>query len=127
MTRSFPGADIGSDHDLVVMTFRVRRKKTKKPNGSRLRFAFDKLRNIDMAGTFETTTVGKFAFLISLGDYDIDIDCMITIYNTAVTDIASEIFRKERRRKKPRVTRDVLDLCDERRDLKKKEKKIQKS
>ena len=45
---------------------------------------------------------------------------MITTYNTAVTDAASEILGKERRRKKPWVTKDVLDLCDERRDLKKK-------
>ena len=45
---------------------------------------------------------------------------MITTYNTAVTDAASEILGKERRRKKPWVIKDVLDLCDERRDLKKK-------
>ena len=32
----------------------------------------------------------------------------------------SEILAKVRRRKKPWVTKDVLDLCDERRDLKKK-------
>ena len=47
-------------------------------------------------------------------------DTMITTYNTAVTDAASEILGKERRRKKPWVTKDVLDLCDERRDSKKK-------
>ena len=51
---------------------------------------------------------------------DMDMDTMITTYNTAVTDAASEILGKERRRKKPWVTKDVLDLCDERRDLKKK-------
>ena len=49
-----------------------------------------------------------------------NIDTMITTYNTAVTDAASEILGKKRRRKKPWVTKDVLDLCDERRDLKKK-------
>ena len=49
-----------------------------------------------------------------------DMDTMITTYNTAVTDVASGILGKERRRKKPWVTKDVLDLCDERRDLKKK-------
>ena len=49
-----------------------------------------------------------------------DIDTMITTYNTAVTDAASEILGKERRRKKPWVTKDVLDLFGERRDLKKK-------
>ena len=48
-----------------------------------------------------------------------DIDTTITTYNTAVTDAASEILGKERCRKKPWVTKDVLDLCDERRDLKK--------
>ena len=47
---------------------------------------------------------------------------MITTYNTAVTDAASEILGKERRRKKPWVTKDVLDLCDGRRDLKKRDK-----
>ena len=47
-------------------------------------------------------------------------DTMITTYNTAVTDATSEILGKERHRKKPWFTKDVLDLCDERRDLKKK-------
>ena len=35
-------------------------------------------------------------------------------------EAASEILRNELRRKKPWVTKDVLDLCDERRDSKKK-------
>ena len=48
---------------------------------------------------------------------------MITTYITAATDIASEIHRKECRRKRPWVTRDVFNLCDERRDLKKRQYK----
>ena len=118
-TRSFPGANIGSDHDLVMMTYRIRLKKTEKPTQSRLRFDLDKLRNPDVAGTFQATVGGKFAPLINLKDDDINIDSMITTYNTAVTDTASETLGKVCRRKKPWVTRDVLDLCDERRDLKK--------
>ena len=35
-TRSFQCADLGSDHDLVMMTFRVRLKKARKPNQPRL-------------------------------------------------------------------------------------------
>ena len=62
----------------------------------------------------------KFAPLIGLRDDDMNINTMIITYNTAVTDAASEILGKERRRKKPWVTKDVLDLCDERRDFKKK-------
>ena len=73
-----------------------------------------------MACTFQATIGGKFAPLIGLSDEDMDMDTMITTYNTAVTDAASEILGKERRRKKLWVTKDVLDLCDERRDLKRK-------
>ena len=119
-TRSFPGADIGSDHDLVMMTFRVRLEKARKPTQPRLGFGLEKLRDPDVACTFQATIGRKFAPLTGLSDEDMDMDTMITTYNTAVTDAASEILGKERRRKKPWVTKDVLDLCDERRDLKKK-------
>ena len=47
-----------------------------------------------------------------------DIDTVITTYNTALTGAASEILGKERRREKPWNTKDILDLSDERRDLK---------
>ena len=109
-TRSFPGADIGSDHDLVMIS-RVRLKKARKPNQPRLRFDLEKLRDPGMACTFQATIGGKFAPLIGLSDEDMGIDTMVTTYNSAVTEAASEI---------PWVTKDVLDLCDERRDSKKK-------
>ena len=106
-----------------MMTFQVRLKKTRKPNQPRLRFDLGKLRDPDVACTFQSTIGGKFAPLIGLSDEGMD--TMITIYNTAVTDAASEILGNERRRKKPWVTKDVLDLCDERRDLKKKRYKAE--
>ena len=89
------------------------------PNQPRLRFDLEKPRDPDVACTFQATKSGKFAPLIGLSDEDMDIDTMITTCNTAVTDAASAILGKERRRKKPWVTKDVLNLCDERRDLKK--------
>ena len=119
-TKSFHGADIGSDHDLVMMAFRVRLKKARKPNQPRLRFDLEKPRDLDVACTFQATIGGKFAPLIGLRDEDLDIDTMITTYTTAMTDASREILEKQRRRKKLWVTKDVLDLCDERRDLKKK-------
>ena len=78
-----------------------------------------------MACTFQAAISGKFAPFIGLRDEDMDIDTTITTYNTAVTDAASEILGKERRRKKSWVTKDVLDLCDERRDLKKKRYEVE--
>ena len=49
-----------------------------------------------------------------------DMDTIITTYNTTVTGAASGILGKERGRKTPWITRVVLDLCSERRDMKKK-------
>ena len=96
------------------------KKKVRKPNQPRLRFDLEKLRDPDVACTFQATIRGKFSPLIGLGDENMDIETMITTYSTAVTDAASEIRGKERRRKKQWLTKDVLDLRDERRDLKKK-------
>ena len=93
-----------------MMTFRVRLKKARKPNQPRLRFDLEKLRDPDVTCTFQATIGGKFALLIGLSDEDMDMDTMITTYNTAVTDASSEILGKERRRKKPWITKDVLDL-----------------
>ena len=99
--RKGAGADIGSDHGLVMITFRVRLKKTRKPNQPRLRFDLEKSREPDGACTFQATIGGKFAPLIGLRDDDMDVDTMITTNNTAMTDAACVILRKERRRKKP--------------------------
>ena len=103
-TRSFPGADIGSDHDLVMMTFRVRLKKARKPNQPRVRFDLEKLRDPDVACTFPATIGGKFAPLIGLSDEDMDIDTIITTYWCPTSaPLPLSLY--------------VLDLCDERRDL----------
>ena len=70
--------------------------------------------------TFQEMIGGKFASLIRLRDENMDIDTMITTYNTAVTDAVNEVLGKEHRRKTPRVTKCVLDFCDETRYLTKK-------
>ena len=43
-----------------------------------------------MTCTFQATEGGKFALLSGLKDKDMDINTMITTYNTVVTDAASE-------------------------------------
>ena len=45
-----------------------------------------------MACTFQATIGGKLAQLIGQSDEDMDIDTVITTYNTAVTDAASKIL-----------------------------------
>ena len=83
------------------MTFQVHLKKVRKPNQPRLRFDLEKLRDPDVACSFQATICGKFTSLIGLRDEDMDINTMITTYNTAVTDAASEILGNKCRRKMP--------------------------
>ena len=51
-----------------MMTFQVRLKKTRKPN--QIRFDLEKLRDPDVACTFQATIGGKFAPLIGLSEED---------------------------------------------------------
>ena len=57
---------------------------------------------------------GKFAPLTIMSNEDTDIDSMITTVNTAMTETFSAILGKHRQKKKPWITAEILDLCDER-------------
>ena len=63
---------------------------------------------------------GRFAPLTIMNNEDTDIDSRITTFNTAVTETASEILGKHRQKKKPWISAEILDLCDKRRELRKK-------
>ena len=67
--------------------------------------------------TFQAMIGGKFAPLTIMSIKDTDIDSMITTFNTAVTETASEILGKHRQRKEPWITAEILDLCDKRREM----------
>ena len=104
-TGSFPGADIGSDHDLLMMTFHLRLKRISKQKYTRLKSDLEKLKDPNVLETFRAMIGGRFAPLTIMGNEDTDIDSMITTFNTAVTETASEILGKHRQKKKP------LDHC----------------
>ena len=70
--------------------------------------------------TSQAVISGRFALLTIMSNEDADIGSMITTFNTAVTEAASEILGKHRQKKKPWITADILDLCDKRRELRKK-------
>ena len=84
-TRSFPGAGIGSDYDLLMMTFRLRLKKISKPKHTRLKFDLEKLKDPKVLETFLAMIGGRFAPLTIMSNDDTDIDSMITTFNTEKT------------------------------------------
>ena len=118
-TRSFPGADIGSDHDLL-MTFRLRLKK-KKAASTRLKFDLEKLKDPNVLETFQAIIGGRFAPLTIMSSDNTNLDSMITTFNTAVTETASKVLGKHRQKNKPWITAEILDLYNKR-EREKKEK-----
>ena len=65
--------------------------------------------------TFQAIIGGKFAPVTIMNNENTDLDSMITTFNTAVTKTG-----KHRQKKKPWVTAEIIDLCDKRRELRKK-------
>ena len=127
-TRTFPDADVGirSDHDMVMMTFQTRLKKSRKSTQPRSMFDLEKLNDRTLMSAFHETISGRFAPLDTLVDEDAHLDSMVTHFNKVVTDTAAELLGKQRRKRKPWVTPGVLNLCDQRQDLKKKREAVQK-
>ena len=103
-----------------MIIFHLRPKRISKPKHTRLKFDLEKLKDPNMLESFQAMIGGRFAPLTVMSNEDTDIDSMITTFNTAVTETASEILGKHRQKKKPWITAEILDLCDKRRELRKK-------
>ena len=79
-----------------MRTFHLRLKRISKPKHTRLKFDLEKLKDPDVLETFQAMISGKFAPITIMNNKDTDIDSMITTFNTALTEIASEILGKHR-------------------------------
>ena len=112
--------DTGIDHDLLMKTFQLCLKRISKPKHTSLKFDLENLKDPNVLETFQAMIGGKFAPLTIMDNEDTDLDSMITTFNTAGTETASEIHGKHHQKKKPWVTAEILNLCDRRREQRKK-------
>ena len=62
-----------------------------------------------MLETFQAMIGWRFAPLTIKSNEDTDIDSMITTFNTAVTETASEILGKHRQKKKAWITAEIKE------------------
>ena len=74
-------------------------KKFSEPKHTRLKFDLEKLKDPNVLKTFEAMIGRRFAPLTIMDNED-HLDSMITTFNTAVIETASEILGKHRQRKK---------------------------
>lgn len=63
-----------------------------------MRFDLDKLRDPEVAHIFKATIEGRFAPLFILGEGEIGVNNLTTTLNTVVTEAATEILGKLRRK-----------------------------
>ena len=117
-TRTFPGADVGSDHDLVFVNFKLRLKTIKKPKNTRMKFNLDRLRDPNIAESFKATVGGKFAPLLTLEE-DHSAETLTAQFNKVMIESANETLGNVRRKTQRWVTDEIMDMCDKRRELKK--------
>ena len=115
-TRTFTGADIGSDHDLLMTSVRLRLKKIKKGKSPRIKFDLEKLKDPDIAAEFQATIGGKFAPLLTA---QLDIDSFNNQLNEQFVDTAEAVLGRARGKKQIWMSDEVLEMCDKRRELKK--------
>ena len=113
-TRTFPGADVGSDHDLVMTTIKLKLLAKRTPQSPRIRFDLEKLKDPGIAEVFQAQVGGKFATLAAI---DSDVNTLATNMNEILVETAEKVLGKRRKKIQPWVTNEVLDLCDRRREL----------
>ena len=114
-TRSFPGADIGSDHDPVLATIKLKLKTKCFTKSPRIRFITEKLKDPKIAEVFQAKVGGKFAVPFVP---DSDLDILANGLKEVLISTAEEVLRRQRKKIQSWVTNEVLDLCDPRRQLK---------
>ena len=83
-----------------MMTFRLRLKRINKPKHTRLKFDLEKLKDSSALETFQAMIGWRFAPPTIMCNKDTDLDSMTTTFNTAMSEIASEILGKHRQKKK---------------------------
>ena len=91
-----------------------------KPTQPRIRFELEKQNDPSVMSALQATIGGRLVPFATLVDEDAALDYMVTHFNTAVTDTAAALLGKQRRKRKPWVTSEMLDHCGQRRDLKEK-------
>ena len=123
-TRRFPGADTESDNDLLMMTFHLHLKRISKPRHTRLKFHFQQLRDPNVLETCQAMIGGKFApgSLTIMNHKDSDMDSMTTTLTEKQPVRSLALWQTSRKEKKKKnwVTAEILDLCNKRREVRKK-------
>ena len=104
-TRTFPGADTDSNHDLVLSIIKLKVKVKHLMKSPHIRFDLEKLKDQKIAEVFQAKVDGKFAALCI---FDSDLDTLLT--SQVLLSTAEEVLGRQRKKIQTGVTNQVMDL-----------------
>lgn len=109
--KTLPGADCGSDHELLVATLRIKLKKVKKPSTDM---------KYDLSGItpeYSVEVSNKFSLLVVLKD-DKDTDDWKIVANIIKESAENHIPRRKKKKKSIWLSDKAIDIAKRRRKLK---------
>ena len=109
--RTFPGADISSDHDLMMTTFKLKLKAKHCPKNPCICFDLEKLKDPEVTKVFQAQVGGKFA---ALNLIDSDEETLAGDIKEVLLTTAEEVLGKRWKKIQPWIMNEVQDLCNKR-------------
>ena len=113
-TRSYPGADVGNDHNLVTMNLKFKLRRIRKQKSQRIKYNLDKLQYPETRSEFSAKIGAKFAPLLLLDN----VEEITTGFTEAMNETAAEVLGKKRNTRKPWIDDRLAQRCEERQKLK---------
>ena len=115
-TRSYPGASIHSDYNLVLMQMKLKlRKQHLTAINNRLKFDLSKLHDPNILNNIRAELGGKFAPLLII---DQGVQKATDIFTSVLTVTAKSNLARVKSTRKPWVTQEALTACDCRQQFK---------
>lgn len=115
-SRSFPSADIGSDHQLVIANLRLRFKVRGKPKFLK-RYDVFKLKEADVRSNYEIEIGGRFGPLVD--DENTDVENLWEGIKSAYSETSTKLLgNRKSQPQDPWISEEVLQLSDQRKRVK---------
>ena len=99
----------------MLKTIKLKLKTERFVKSPCIGFDLEKIKDPKIAEMFQAKVGGKVAALCVLGS---DVDTIANSLKEGLLSTAEEVLGRQRKNIQPRVTNEVLDLCDPRRQLK---------
>ena len=101
-----------SDHSLLVAIIEIKLHKVKKLSTVPKKYDIYKLKDKDIAETFEQRLGGRFEYLLELNE---DIDDLYDQFKPVTNNVTQEIVGFRRNKQVEGISKEFIELCEKRR------------